>query len=274
MAFESRSQANGPTPKWLAAASDIRFLSHSGDNQTVLAFEAPRLGEAASDMYEQQEFWPTRPKPDDTGFDLLGDVILDITANQSNSERFDSQLLRKVERFKNGLNGTFQRLAISGNRIPAHAPVVIDKNVLKQAASLTRSTPKPEQVRIVGTLDMIRLSTNAFAVKLNSGEDVLGILTEGNLSEARNLVGQGILVMGKAIYRPSGKLLRIDAAELVRASEHDQFFSKMPKPKNDKFDLNEIFRQQKHKRGIAAIYGKWPGDETDEEILAALKEMD
>ena len=87
-------------------------------------------------------------------------------------------------------------------------------------------------------------------------------------------MGQGILVMGKAIYRPSGKLLRIDAAELVRASEHDQFFSKMPKPKNDKFDLNEIFRQQKHKRGIAAIYGKWPGDETDEEILAALKEMD
>jgi hypothetical protein len=26
--------------------------------------------------------------------------------------------------------------------------------------------------------------------------------------------------------------------------------------------------------GLAAVYGKWPGDETEEQIMAALKELD
>jgi hypothetical protein len=26
--------------------------------------------------------------------------------------------------------------------------------------------------------------------------------------------------------------------------------------------------------GLAAVYGKWPGDETEEQLMAALKELD
>lgn len=38
-------------------------------------------------------------------------------------------------------------------------------------------------------------------------------------------------------------------------------------------DVREIIRAQSHKRGVAAIVGRWPGTETDEEIEAALREL-
>lgn len=37
--------------------------------------------------------------------------------------------------------------------------------------------------------------------------------------------------------------------------------------------LEELHRTQGDKDGLAALVGKWPGDETDEEIKEALRKM-
>jgi hypothetical protein len=274
MAFESRSRAKGKRPHWLSAASDIRFLDHSGDDESILHFEAPRLGEAAEVLYRQRELWPTRPEPSDTGFDLLGDVIADVASGNSDSERFDRPLLQQLQRFKHGLNGSFQKLEFTGTRYTVSRPAVITPFVIRTAQKLSHDTPEPQQIRIVGRLDMIRKSTNSFAIKLKDGQELRGVLTEGEIAKVAELFGQEVLVFGKAIYRSSGKLLRIDAEEFVQAGKRDEFFSTVPKPKRSRYDLREALREQQHKEGVAAIFGKWPGDETDEEVAAALKELD
>ncbi len=273
MAFESRSDAKGKRPRWLSAASDIRFLDHSGDDETVLHFSAPRMGEAAEVLFRQQEFWPSKPEPSDTGFDLLGDVLADIASNNTDSERFDRPLLHQVERFKHGLNGTFQQLSFTCVGRSVASPAVINNAVVQTAARLFRNTPEPQQTRIVGKLDMIRSSINAFAIKLPNGDEVRAVLLEGKVSRLTELMEQSVLILGKAIYRPSGKLLRIDTDEVLLASQQDSFFSTVPKPKRAKFDLREAIRDQQHKRGVAAVFGKWPGDETDEQVDAALREI-
>lgn len=43
--------------------------------------------------------------------------------------------------------------------------------------------------------------------------------------------------------------------------------------RREQFDLHETIRSQQHKKGLAAIMGKWPGDESDDEIALALKEL-
>lgn len=274
MVFEGRSQGKGPLPKWLIAASDIRFLGHSGDNDTVLNFETPLLGEAAAVLYEQQEFWPT-PKPDksDTGFDLLGDIVGDLASNNLDSERFDRHLLKNIYNFKKALNGSFQEMEITGRRFTAHNPIVFSKSIINAAKSLSINTPEPQQVRIVGTLDMIRASTAAFAVKLNDGREIQGVLVNGDSDTLGNFYKQQVLVLGKAIYRPSGNPLRIDAEEMMLASEKDQYFSQIPKPIRRKYDLRQVLREQQHKKGLSAIFGKWPGNETDEQVQQALQEL-
>jgi len=122
MRFEGRSSFRGVRPAWLDAASDVRFIGREGRDETTLLFEMPQLGEAAPKLYEQKELWPTRPEPTDTGFDLLGDVIRDVAARDTDSERYDNSLLRKIGRFDHALNGTFQSLDIVAQRYSPAAP--------------------------------------------------------------------------------------------------------------------------------------------------------
>jgi hypothetical protein len=273
MAFEARSQAKGKHPGWLTAAADIRFLDHGGQDQTVLHFEAPRLGDAAHVMYGQKELWPTRPSPDDTGFDLLGDVIADIATNDSDSLRFDRPLLKQVARFGIGPGRSFQELSLTGTRYTENLPVKVTPIVVEAARRLSHDTPRPQATRIVGKLDMIRQSTRSFAIMLRDGQELRGVLIDAEFAKLIQLVGKDVLVLGKAVYRPSGKVLRIDAEDVFQAGERDQFFSALPKPKRRRFDLREVLKAQQHKKGIAAIFGKWPGTETDEEVMQALKEL-
>ena len=67
MAFRFTSRAAGRPPAWFVAASTVRFADMSpGDGFTRLHFEAPRLGDAAEDVYQQKELFRTRPAESDT----------------------------------------------------------------------------------------------------------------------------------------------------------------------------------------------------------------
>jgi hypothetical protein len=272
MAFEGRSTARGTTPGWLQRISDIRLVGYQGKDDTQLHFACPTAGAAAPELYEQRQFeWSPLPSPDDTGFDLLGDVIADLSSHNVDSDRFDRPMLQYLSRFKNGINGTFQEIVFAGHRI-TH-PATIDASVIRTAREFSSETPNSEPVRIAGTLDMIRASTQAFAVKLESGEEIRGVLLNGQLESVSQLLAKRVLVLGKAVYRPSGRLLRVDAENLRPASEADAFFSRIPAPSRKKLDVRQIIREQTPKRGLAAIIGQWPGDETDEEIEVALRDL-
>lgn len=273
MAVEGRSRARGKRPDWLRAAGDIRFLGHEGMDETVLHFEAPTLGEAAPRLYEQQELWPTKPAPEDSGFDILADLFLDVAARNADSERFDRQLLERIYGLRRVLNGTFRDMALTGRRHPAEQPVVVTPSVVDSARNLYAHTPLPQQVRLAGQLDMLRASTSSFGVLLDDGQEIRGVLLMGDIEQIGSLLNRRVLVLGKAVYRPSGRLLRVDAEEVIPTSCHEKFFSTIPNPVWSKFDLRDTVREQPHKMGIAAVIGKWPGEESDEQIEQALKEL-
>ena len=273
MAFEGRSAARGAQPGWLQAASDIRFVDHSGTDETTLVFEAPQLGDAAKKIYEQHELWATRPEPTDSGFDLLADVVSDVAARNSDSERFDARLLRRVANFGHAMNGTFQEIVITGHRYTRSHPASVTPGVISTAREFSSSTPASQAARVMGRLDMIRGSTQSFGLKLRNGDEVRGVFTEGDIGQLAQLFQRDVLVLGKAVYRPSGRLLRIDASEILNATDEDQFFSKLPVPRMVKRDVREPFGFQQGKGGIGAIFGKWPGDESDDQIAAALEEL-
>jgi hypothetical protein len=273
MAVQGRSSVRGRQPRWLDPASDIRFIGHSGKDETVLHFEAPPLGEAAEELYRQTELWPTRPDSGDTGFDLLSDVVSDVYAGNQDSDRFDSRLLRQIVRFGRGLNGAFQTIAFSGHRYSESQPAVVDHAIIQTAERLFTSTPSPQRVRVVGKLDMIRGSTQAFALKLEGGEEVQGVLTQGQIDQLAQFFQQTVLVLGQSVFRPSGRLLRIDAQEVSAAGSESTIWSRMPTPGSGRLDASVLRRPQRPSSGTGAIVGQWPGDETDDEIRQLLEEI-
>jgi hypothetical protein len=123
----------------------------------------------------------------------------------------------------------------------------------------------------VGKLDMVRHSTRSFGLLLADGQEVRGVLHEGDADVLQRYFGKEITVFGKAVYRPSGGLLRVDAREIVDTVEGRFAFSFIPSPLTHRTKQDR--KIQAPKNGVAAFFGSWPGDETDEELLAALGEL-
>ena len=275
MAFRGRSSAKGKRPGWLTAASDIRFVGHDGTDESVLQFEVPRLGEAADELYQPAgELWPTCPDANDTAGSTCGaDILADVDAKNEESDRFDPLLLRRLSSFKRVFDGTFQEMLITSRRYASAHPGRMNSHTIATAEQLYSNTPVPRRVRLAGLLDMIRASTQSFALRLDDGQEVRGALVAGQIEELAPLFRKRVLVLGKAVYRASGRLLRVDADEVLLSSEQDRFFSIVPPPTHMTLNLKDELRSQQSKMGLAAIIGKWPGDETDEEIEQALKEL-
>lgn len=275
MAFQRRSKMQGRPPAWLKAASDIRVLDIAGGDETVVRFDAPALGVAAPELYEQQELWPDRPDAQDTGFDLLGDVIDDVTRGNEDSERFDTQLLRSLAGFQRVLNASYQEMVISGHRYAPSAPAIVTKQTIATARDLQSKTPPPTRVRLVGVLDAVRISTQTFALKLDDGHEVRGVLSAGEFDGVLRLLTaqERVLVRGDALFRPSGQLLLIDAEDVESGVGESPIWSRLPQVAQGPLRVSSYRKRQTRTSGLAAVIGRWPGDETDEEIQEALEAL-
>ncbi|MHB1034056.1 MAG: hypothetical protein ACYC35_08300 [Pirellulales bacterium] len=273
MALRNRSSVQGRTPLWLDRAADIRFAGHSGNGEVVLHFEIPTMGEAAAEIYRQQELWPTRPDAQDTGFDLLGDVLADVAARNADSEHFDPQLLTRIARFKKVLAGPYREISICSRRYAVDSPARISPETIATAQGFYARTPASRRTRLVGRLDMLRVSTQTFALRLDDGQEVRGVLPEGSIEEIKPLLDRRVLVLGKAVYRASERLLRVDADTISPGENEPSIWSQIPAPGMGRLDTSKLRRPQGPRSGMAAIMGQWPGEETDEEIEAALEKL-
>ncbi|WP_165234369.1 hypothetical protein [Aquisphaera insulae] len=274
MAFRGQSTPRSKRPGWLQRMSDLRFLGFDAHDGTSLRFEAPALGEAAPELYRQGEFfWIERPDADDTGFDILGDVLQDVAEAKEDSDRFDPGLLGRLRAYSTVIHRNFDEFRIATRRHHANHPARIDARVVEQARTLHDRTPPPQAALIMGTLDMIRASTQAFGLRIADGREVACTYSGTDVTELSPLLSLPVLVTGRAVFRTSGGLLRMEADHVRLANDSDAFFARLPRPNGATFNLGRVLHEQRHKRGVAAILGQWPGDETDEELQAWLKEM-
>jgi hypothetical protein len=273
MGFTGRSTTNGRSPAWLAAAADIRLVDFGGDQDTILSFEAPTFDEVAEELYRQPTLWPVTPSPADTGFDVFGDVLADVNSEAKESDRFDRPLLRRLAQFRAGLEGGFDSLLLVGHRLPEASPAILTAATIAAARRLDLETPSPQRVRVAGRLDMIWQSRQGYILTLDDGQEVRGVLVEGDMSSLANLFNQRVVVHGRAVYRPSGHLLRLDAERIDPGPDERTIWSHIPPAKARKPDTKRLMQMQTQKSGVADLFGKWPGDETDEQILDMLKRM-
>jgi hypothetical protein len=275
MAVEGRSRIRGRRPSWLDQVADIRIADMSiCSDKTVLHFALPELGQAAPELYDQQEFWPTVPARELTAIDCLGLAVDEIASSNVDSAGFDTGLLKDVAKLGKGLNGTYRELRLSRHGL-SRAPGVVDLGVVERAEQLRLQTPEPRAVRVAGRVDMIRASTESFSIVLDDGMEVRGTLADDSLGieDLKRYFHQRVLVHGRAIYRPSGRLLRLDAEALEDGNGAPDLWSRVPEPMLSRVVLEPQAGGPAAKKGVTAFFGTWPGDESEEELLEALAEL-
>lgn len=270
--LEGRSQAKGGfPPAWVNQAAAFDMVGFTEDVPGV-TLRAPTLREALPGRFAQQSLFP-EVDPSKTGLVLMIESLEEALHGNQDSDAYDEALLKTFGEFRRLFNHGVHALEMRNGRLDA--PVLtITPGGMDTVRRLRRETPRPQRVRVAGKVDEIRHSDRAFTLILESGEGVRGVLAEAEPEELARYFGRSAVVSGMAQFRPSGTLLRVDADLLEPATERDvAVFSEVPEPLLAAHDAQELRRPQGARSGINAIVGKWPGDETDDEIFAMIEEM-
>lgn len=274
MVIEGASVSMGAPPSWLRQAADVRVTGLSErDAATVFYVEAPPLGEAAKEVYRQDSLWETRPPESETAINVLARVLDDVARADAESARYDRQLLNRIMRMRRLFDDRVVSIRLPSGLSDEPLSTVITPQIVDNATRLADCTPRPRQIRLTGMLDMIRHSTRSFGLKLEDGTEVRGVLETHEQTEGlKQFLGRKLLVLGKAVYRPSGKLLRVDAEGFGTGEGQPLLFAKLPPPRVSR-PAPVRAKLPAYQRQVPAFFGTWPGEETDEDFERMLQEL-
>lgn len=254
-------------PPWVERGTDFVLLDQlEGDDPGIVVGARP-LGDALPERFEQADLFSPLD-PEQSALSLFTASLEEVASGATDSDAFDDDLLRV---FSNDLSKLFRRdrvqqLTIQNGR-PGAKVQTIDRAIVQTMKSLRDRTPRPRRVRLAGKMDVVRYSRSSFTLDLSDGSHVRGVLVEARPELLKPHLGESVVVEGHAQFRPSGRVLRVDVERIAPASEADlTVFSMEPRPLSHVMDVRSLRRPQSSTTGINAIFGKWPGDESDEDI--------
>jgi hypothetical protein len=267
LVLEGRSTARGSTPAWLEQAASFDVLPVE-DGSSVIVLDAPKLAEAARDKFRQVEMFSALD-PEQTCLDVFADSLADALSGNADSERYDDGLLATFAELQKVFRHGVDTMELANGRKQCVRPQEV-----AQLETLKRRIARDQHAIVAGTLDAIRHSDRMFTLELEDGTSLRGVLDDDvSLDALRPLWGKRVRVSGTAKFRPSGAVLRIEADD-VRLGEGDlSLWARAPRALHAPLDVRALRRSQGPRSGVAALFGQWPGDETDEELEQALAEL-
>jgi hypothetical protein len=129
-----------------------------------------------------------------------------------------------------------------------------------------QSPASSSRVRLEGTLDMVQASDSSFRLVLADGRTIPGKLVRGPITSLARVLGRRLLVFGTGKFGPAGELEWVEADGFLPNDGESWTVSATDPPVSDEV-------REELARRLRSVIGKWPGDETDEQINAALEEL-
>jgi hypothetical protein len=272
LAVEGSSVRPGRPPHWLSSSLEVTCTG-LGKGSTILNIEAPFLRVTAKDEIRQQDLWYVVPRPDDTAFTLLSRAVHDTTAQMLDSDTYDRGILDSLLQFRQFFRGYADRIEVRCKERRGES-FQIGEPELEKIQRLKAKIPEPRAHVISGYLDSIEHSKRRFRLVLSNGESILGTIDPQFVSveDMRQYWGKKATIKGIVHFRPTGKPRLIEAQVIKAMDEGEEVFDNFPQVQTEAGFLKEIKEAAVQTGWLKEIWGKWPGDEPIETLLAALKE--
>jgi hypothetical protein len=265
--LEGRSSAQGSPPAWVEQAAAFELIAIE-EGSTQLVLEAASVADAAPEQFAQVELFGG-VDGSRSCIELLADSLDDALSSKGDSDLYDDGLLTTFERFERVFRHGVQTIELANGR-----RVRVERDSVGRLQTLKRNIPADQRVVVSGKLDALRHSDRMFTLVLEDGTSIRGVLASGSdLEGLGKLWGKQAKITGVAKFRPSGAVLRLEADGAEEVNGEPSVWSAAPRPLFRELDTRTLRQLQGPRRGIAAIFGKWPGDESDEEFLRAVAEL-
>jgi hypothetical protein len=228
----------------------------------------------APQQIQQQDLWYTVPEPSDTALTILSKSVHDTTSEQLESERYDTGLLDTLLAFKQILDGKIQiKLSTAKRR---HETFILNGEALEKIHELRKATPEPQAVLVSGCFDIIQHSTRRFQLTMKNGQTVRGKIDEGSiaLEEMRRLWGKQVTIKGMLHFMASEKPRFLEAQVINPYQNGDELFETMRLPLSTTETLMQTRKEVSQRNIVSEIWDMWPGEESIEQILSALKQSE
>lgn len=271
LAVEGASVKRGRLPGWLMNSLELTVTGIK-KGSTVLSIEAPVLGETAKERIQQQDFWYIAPEPEDTALTLLSKSVHDTTAEALDSDTYDGGVLDGLLQFKPFLKNSAKKIELKCVSRPKER-FELGERELTKIQRLRAKTPEPRSFVISGRFDVIEHQKKRFHLVLGNGETILGTIDTEHLDveHMRQFWGQKVTIKGLVHFRPSGRPRLIEAQVIKAMEQGEEVFETLPQEPSQIEFLNSVRETAVTREGwLKEVWGKWPGDEPIEDLLAAL----
>ena len=265
---QGRSSARSSLP-WIEAASDVVLsIGSSADKSvgpTLLHVEVPTLLEAAPTAFQQLEMFPELDASR-TSVDYLVDSISAALSPNGDDALYDAPFLEFLRRRSGMFEAGIETMAFIDGAGRSRTLVELTVGSLQNLKSLEDQIPPPQRVRLAGFLDAIRASDLSFVMVLGDGTKIRGVAEDASTLQAHWKTR--IMVSGRIFYTATRRILRVEADNIAPATDRD--FEVWGLAPLADLSMAQLRRTQGPRSGLSAVFGRWPGDETDEEVIAAL----
>ncbi|MDX2079954.1 MAG: hypothetical protein SFU53_04160 [Terrimicrobiaceae bacterium] len=269
LAVEGTSVKAGRPPTWLDSAVDFT-VTGIGPGCTMVSVEAPVLSELLGEDLNQAHFFADAPSGEDTALSLFSRSVRATMVGDMESNSYDRGVLKSLLGFRRLFRGVASSIEL---RSPDRAAdeVTFGLAEIEKVERLRHRIPEPQAFVVSGKLDSIHHSEKRFWLELPDGQKVPGRVDEEFLSaeDLRDLWGGKVTIKGLVHFRPSGKVQLLEAQTLTAAGTGDEVFAVSPRIEESPllFDTARIDSST-----IGQLRGKWPGDESIDELLDALRD--
>jgi hypothetical protein len=243
---------------------------------TVLKIEAPTFEESAPEIVQQLNLWnmPLKPelKPKDTVISIFSKSVRDASAGELESDYYDRGVLESLELFKSLLREDLMAVQIECPSRPSE-DFRIGKPELDTITKIEAETPEPKAMVVVGTFNSIEHAHRRFELVMQNGHKIKGIAQSGyvDTEDMRNLWGKKATVKGLAHFKPTGAIRSIEADVIKPFERGEELFERISKDRISSKPIQVLRREQGIRNPLKEVWGKWPGDESIDEILNTLK---
>ena len=190
--------------------------------------------------------------------------------DDEDKNNLDKPLLKTLLKFKKNFISDNEVFYFSNRQ--SIAEIEITKNDFKKIEYLEDSIPKPKKIIINGQLDEMKVSKNKLGLLTQEG--AVNIFANDNavIQGIVKFMGREVTISGMAHFRPSGQLSYIEIQEYFEPNQKDSFYSKKPSSMN--LEQQQLFqiKQGKKRNPLSAITGKWPGEESFDDLIKMLDE--
>lgn len=272
LAIEGNSLKKGQPPQWLRDAVDFNILN-IGKGSTTISIEAPELIEVAAEQINQQNLWVNLPEPSDTALTLWANAFNEATSEKYESEMYDKGLLASFISFNDFIDKYAQSIEVDSQFDRKIRNLKIDQFQLERVQKLTASIPESRKVILSGFIDVIEHFAGRFKLNLENGEKIQGEINRASmgLEVMRDYWGKKVTIRGMADYKPNGKIRFVKADLIKPFEESEKLFEEYMMFEEPRELIYQVTKDKSGTSPLKEIWGKWPSEESVEEIL---KELD